>query len=98
MGEEAIFVADVIKNGLKIGFFPEVLLAHYSPSTIDKSNISDIYYIQSAVFYRIFSNMYLFWITLKLFFDIKQSKIKISEISYLFKQAKNGKQTYVNSK
>ena len=97
MGEEAIFVADAIKNGLKIGFFPEVLLAHYSPSTIDKSNISDIYYIQSAVFYRIFSKMYLFWIALKLFFDIKQSKINFSEISYLINQAKKGKQAYVNT-
>ena len=41
--------------------------------------------------------MYLFWIALKLFFDIKQSKINFSEISYLINQAKKGKQAYVNT-
>ena len=97
MGEEAIFVADAIKNGLKIGFVPEVLLVHSCPSTIHKSPMSVIYYSQSAVFYRIFSKMYLFWIALKLFFDVKQSKINLPEILYLINQAKKGKQAYVKT-
>ena len=96
MGEEAIFVADAIKKGLKIGFVPEVLVLHSSLSTIQKTENSAIYYCQSAVFYRIFSKMYLFWIALKLFFDIKQRKINFCEISYLINQAKKGKQAYVD--
>lgn len=96
MGEEAVFVADAIKNGLKIGFVPEVLLIHSCPSTIHKAQTGDVYYSQSAVFYRIFSKTYLFWIALKLFFDIKQRKINFSEISYLINQAKKGKQAYVD--
>jgi len=97
MGEEAIFVSDGIKKGLKIGFVPEELLSHSQPSTGHKTPISDVYFVQSAVFYRIFGKMYLFWIALKLFFDLKQSKINFSKIGYLFKQAQKGKKAYVNA-
>ena len=97
MGEEAIFVSDGIKKGLKIGFIPEKLLSHSQPSTGHKTLISEVYYVQSAVFYRIFGKMQLFWIALKLFFDLKQSKISFSEVGHLFKQAQKGKEAYVNA-
>jgi glycosyltransferase involved in cell wall biosynthesis len=97
MGEEAIFVSDGIKKGLKIGFVPEELLSHSQPSTSHKTAISEVYFVQSAVFYRIFGKMYLFWIALKLFFDLKQSKIAFSKVGYLFKQAQKGKEAYVNA-
>ena len=96
MGEEAIFVADGIKNGLKIGFVPQTLVNHTGLSTGAKTPTNLIYFVQSAVFYRIFGNMYLFWIALKLFFDTKHQKVKISEIGSLFKQAQIGKKAYVN--
>lgn len=97
MGEEAIFVSDGIKKGLKIGFIPEKLLSHSQPSTGHKTEISTIYFVQSAVFYRIFGKMQLFWIALKLFFDLKQSKITFSEVGHLFKQAQKGKEAYANA-
>ena len=97
MGEEAIFVSDGIKNGLKMGFVPEKLLSHSQPSTGIKTAVSEIYFVQSAVFYRIFGKMQLFWIALKLFFDLKQQKIKFSEIGHLFKQAQKGKKAYANA-
>ncbi len=97
MGEEAIFVSDGIKKGLKIGFIPENLLSHSQPSTGHRTLISEVYYVQSAVFYRIFGKMQLFWIALKLFFDIKQSKISFSELGHLFNQAQKGKKAYVNT-
>lgn len=97
MGEEIIFVSDAIKKGLKIGFVPERILSHSQPSTGHKTKISSIYFIQSAVFYRIFGKMYLFWVALKLFFDLKQSKINFTNVLYLFKQAQKGKNTYVNA-
>ena len=96
-GEEAIFVSDGIKNGLKMGFVPEKLLSHSQPSTGIKTAVSEIYFVQSAVFYRIFGKMQLFWIALKLFFDLKQQKIKFSEIGHLFKQAQKGKKAYANA-
>ncbi len=83
MGEEAIFVSDVIKKGLNIGFVPKTIF-------------SELYFVQSAVFYRIFGKMYLFWVALKLFFDLKQSKINFTQVYYLFIQALKGKKAYVN--
>jgi hypothetical protein len=97
MGEEAIFVSDGIKKGLKIGFVPEQLVSHSQPSTGQKTTIASIYFVQSAVFFRIFGKMYLFWIALKLFFDVKQGKINFSEISQLYKEAIKGKNLYVNT-
>ena len=97
MGEEAIFVSDVIKSGLKVGFVPEQILSHSQVTTGHKTAISKIYFAQSAVFYRIFGKMYLFWIALKLIFDLKQSKINFTEVVHLFKQAQKGKKAYVNA-
>lgn len=96
MGEEAVFVSDAIKLGLNIGFVPTILVAHSQLSTGHKTIISKQYFIHSAVFYRIYGKMYLFWIALKLFFDLKQRKVRFREIFKMFKQAIKGKQAYVN--
>ena len=96
MGEEAIFVSDAIKKGLNIGFVPKTILIHSDLSTGEKTIFSELYFVQSAVFYRIFGKMYLFWVALKLFFDLKQSKIKITQVYNLFSQALKGKKAYVN--
>ena len=97
MGEEAIFVSDLIKKGLKIGFIPEQILLHNNVSTGNKTESSSLYFVQSAVFYRIFGMRYLFWIGLKLFFDLNRSKIKLTSINSLFQQAQKGKLAYVNA-
>ena len=96
MGEEAIFVSDAIKTCLTIGFVSKTLLIHSDLSTGEKTSSSELYFVQSAVFYRIFGKMYLFWVALKLFFDLKQSKIKITQVYNLFSQALKGKKAYVN--
>jgi hypothetical protein len=97
MGEEAIFVSDAIKTGLNIGFVPKTILVHSDLSTGEKTIFSELYLVQSAVFYRIFGKMYLFWVALKLFFDLKQSKINFTQVYYLFIQALKGKKAYVNA-
>ena len=75
MGEEAIFINDCKNKGLKIGFVPQQLLSHSQQTTGNRTPVSEIYFVLGAVFYRIFGKMFLFWIALKLFFDIKQGKI-----------------------
>lgn len=95
MGEEAVFISDAIKKGLKIGFFPKILVAHSHLSTGHKTLVSQQYFIHSAVFYRIYGKMYLFWIALKFFFDLKHRKVRFREIIKMFKQALKGKQAYV---
>ena len=97
MGEEAIFINDCINKGLKIGFVPQQLLSHSQQTTGNRTPVSEIYFVLGAVFYRIFGKMFLFWIALKLFFDIKQGKINFLEIRQLYKEAINGKNLYVNT-
>ena len=96
MGEEAIFVADAVKKGLKIGFVPEVLVAHSHLSTSQRTTVLMQYFVHSAVFYRIYGKMYLFWIVLKLFFDLKHRKVRFREIFKMLNQSLKGKRAYVN--
>ena len=96
MGEEAIFVADAVKKGLKIGFVPEVLVAHSHLSTSQRTTVLMQYFVHSAVFYRIYGKMYLFWIALKLFFDLKHRKVRFREIFKMLNQSLKGKRAYVN--
>ena len=96
MGEEAIFVFDAKRKGLKTGFVPQILLTHSQFTTTQKATVLERYFYQSAVFYRIFGKMYLFWIALKLFFDLKHRKVRFREIFKMLNQSLKGKRAYVN--
>lgn len=93
-GEEAIFLANAKKKKLKLGYFPKPIVIHSEVTSTTKYNKKDQYYIQGAVFYVIFGGFYLFWVFLKIFFDIKQSKIKFSQIIELVKKSIEGKKNY----
>ena len=97
IGEEAIFVFDAKRKGLKMGFVPQILLTHSQFTTTQKATVLERYFYQSAVFYRIFGKMYLFWVVLKLLFDLKQHKIGIRTIPQVLKQALKGKKAYVDT-
>ena len=97
IGEEAIFVFDAKKKGLKMGFVPQILLTHSQFTTTQKATVLERYFYQSAVFYRIFGKMYLFWVVLKLLFDLKQHKIGLRTIPQVLKQALKGKKAYVDT-
>ncbi len=97
MGEEAIFLSEAVANGLKIGFVPQTLLTHPQPTTSQKVPVLERYFHQSAVFYRIFGKMYLFWVALKLLFDLKQGKIAFKAIPKVVSQALKGKKAYVDT-
>lgn len=95
MGEEAVFLADFLEKEGTLGFVPKVILEHNEETTGNKTEIGNIYYHQSAVFFRIFKHKYVIWILLKLFFDCKQQKIKWGQIPHLIAQALKGKKEYV---
>ena len=94
MGEEAVFLADAKSVNCKIGFVPHTLMMHNGSTTSNRIEHGLLYFNQGAVFYRIFNNKYLFWVFLKLFFDLKHHKITFSNISKLFNQAVKGKNKY----
>ncbi|KUJ61883.1 hypothetical protein AR687_09990 [Flavobacteriaceae bacterium CRH] len=90
IGEEAVFLSDLKKKNKQLVFEPDVIVKHEGFTSSDKKSIVEKYYIQGALFTRIFNRNYIFWIFVKLFFDLKQDKIKFSSIVNLFKNAKQG--------
>lgn len=90
IGEEAIFLSDLKKKGMQIAFVPEIIVKHEKSTSSAKENLIEKYYNQGALFTRIFSKNYIFWIFVKLFFDLKQGKIKLSALKKLLKSAKKG--------
>ncbi len=94
MGEEAVFLADAKRKKCKIGFVPHTLMMHNGFTTSSKIEQDLLYFNQGAVFYRIFNKKYLFWVFLKLFFDLIHGKITFSNIGSLLNQAIKGKNKY----
>lgn len=95
MGEEIVFLSDLKNNKYKIGYFPQLILSHNHLTTGFKTPIEQIYYSSGAIFYRIFEKKYLLWILIKLFFDLKQKKVKITDTVRLFKKAIGGKKAFI---
>ncbi|WP_428231681.1 glycosyltransferase family 2 protein [Flavobacterium sp.] len=95
MGEEAILLFDLKKKNEQLVFIPEIIISHDFSTTSQKKSIFENYYIQGALFARIFNRNYQFWIFIKLFFDLKQGKIKIRSLYKIFKNAQKG---YLNYK
>lgn len=94
MGEEAIFLFDFKKKNKKLLFEPQIIVKHDNLTSSDKKSIPERYYIQGALFTRIFKNNYIFWIFIKLFFDLKQRKIEFRNIKNALECAKKGHQKF----
>ena len=94
MGEEAIFLFDFKKKSEKLLFEHQIIVKHENLTSSNKKSISERYYIQGALFTRIFKRNYIFWIFIKLFFDLKQRKIEFRNIKNALKSTKKGHQKF----
>lgn len=94
MGEEAIFLFDLKSKKEQLVFVPEVIVSHDSSTTSKKRSILENYYIQGALFTRIFRNKYKKWIFIKVFFDLKQRRIKWRMLNKILKIAQQGHLNY----
>ncbi|KAF2331607.1 glycosyltransferase family 2 protein [Flavobacterium nitrogenifigens] len=90
MGEEAIFLSDLKAKQKQLVFEPQIIVIHKNQTSSEKKSIDDKYYIQGALFSRIFKKKYLFWLYVKLFFDLKQNNIKFKNVKRLVAIAKKG--------
>lgn len=90
MGEEAIFLSDLKKDGKQLVFEPQIIVAHNTLTSSDKKDVLEKYFISGAMFSRIFRKKYIFWIFLKMFFDLKQKKIKMNNLKTIFRSAIKG--------
>ncbi|UOK41249.1 MULTISPECIES: glycosyltransferase family 2 protein [Flavobacterium] len=90
MGEEAVFLFDLKKKMMKIVFEPQIIVKHEALTTSEKTSEIERYYIMGALLTRIFKNYFIFWLAIKLFFDLKQYKLSIINLMSVLRSAKQG--------
>ncbi|WP_310379234.1 glycosyltransferase family A protein [Flavobacterium sp.] len=91
MGEEAVFLFDLENKKQQISYENQILVKHNGLTTSDKKGMNERYYIHGAVLTRVLKKNYTYWLFLKLFFDLKQNKIKLSAIFKALNSAKKGR-------
>lgn len=93
-GEENILLHDILKKDGIISYYPITIAQHKNEtSTSNLINVEKYYHL--GAFYKR-SNEKRYWknLSLKLIFDLKQSKVKLKEILSLLRLAKKGKLDY----
>ncbi len=98
LGEEAIFVNELYKTGLKIIMEPRVINSHTGISTSERLTAGEKYFTLGAVYSVIFKGKYLLHIFIKLFFDLKQGLIKYNQAYNLVGIAVKGRKKYSKEK
>lgn len=98
MGEEAVFLSDIKEQNQQIAFVPSVIATHPEISSNEKLDFSQRYYIQGAFLTRVLKANYFVDLATKLFFDLKQKKIKGNQILAAIKNANLGRKNYYNLK
>jgi GT2 family glycosyltransferase len=98
MGEEAVFLSDIKKQNQQIAFVPSVIATHPEISSTDKFDFGQRYYIQGAFLSRVLKVDYFMGLAAKLFFDLKQGKLKLNQISAAIGNANRGKKDFYKLK
>lgn len=95
MGEEQVFAAEIRKTGGQLSYFSEPLLLHPQESSTEKIADDRRYYIYGGVTRAVFGKNVLFWVLLKLFFELKNKKIRFSQLKNLLSSALKGKNDFI---
>ncbi|WP_395049869.1 glycosyltransferase [Flavobacterium sp.] len=98
MGEEAVFLSDIKNQNQQIAFVPSVIASHPEISSTERFDFGQRYYIQGAFLSRVLKANYFSGLATKLFFDLKQKKLKINQIPEAIKNANQGKTDYYKLK
>ncbi len=98
MGEEAVFLSDIKNQNQQIAFVPSVIATHPEMSSNEKIDFSSRYYIQGAFLSRVLKADYFAGLAAKIFFDLKQKSLKLSQIPVAIKNANQGKMDYYKLK
>ena len=94
MGEEAVFLSDIKNKNQQIAFVPSVIVIHSEISSTEKIDFSKRYYVQGAFLTKVLKEDYFMGLATKLFFDVKQKKLNLNQISAAIKNANQGKMDY----
>lgn len=95
-GEEQMFLADLKNIGLKLFRNNTIIVEHPHQSTGQKMDLQERYRVYGALMSSIFPKNWRKWLSLKLFFDLKQKKIKLNEIKKAGKSFVIGRREFLN--
>lgn len=98
MGEEAIFLSDIKYKINQIAFVPSLIATHPEISSNEKFDFVQRYYIQGAFLARVIELNYFKALVTKIFFDLKQKKLKLGQINLAIKNANQGKKDFYKLK
>lgn len=96
-GEEQIFLADLKKQNHQMIFVPKVIASHYSASSNEKIDFENQYFSLGGVYSRNHGQKYFKWVLLKIFFDLKQSKISFTQIYEALRAGLKGRNQFLSS-
>lgn len=96
MGEEQVFLARLKNAGLQLAYVPEYINKHKDLSTTEKVSIKEKYMAQGAITCAIFDKNAIYWVLLKIAFDIKHGVLNINQVKTALQYAKDGRDTYLN--
>lgn len=94
MGEEALFINQIYESGLKITVEPSIIAMHLADDTHKRLNVWDKYYVQGALFTALFKNNYYKWVLFKIMYELKNNKIRLTEIVAAIKAAVAGRAAF----
>lgn len=96
MGEEAVFLFDLKYKEQQIAFEKQIIVKHEGLTSSNKIDVLHKYYIYGAVLKRTLRTNFVFWLMLKLFFDLRQKKLKMSSFLHAVNYAKKGQKKVEN--
>ncbi|MGL5112590.1 MAG: glycosyltransferase, partial [Flavobacterium sp.] len=97
MGEEAIFLMDLYRQKRQISFVPKVIAAHEENTTTDKVDFLQRYYIQGAFLSRVQVQNFGLRLLQKVFFDVKQNKLRLTDTPKAIQQALQGRHDFLQN-
>ncbi len=96
MGEEAILLMDFKSISQLIVIESKVIATNPTITTTDKLDFMHRYYIQGAFLTRVIETDFCIGLATKIFFDLKQNKLKWNQIWDAVKSANQGKIDFLN--
>jgi len=91
LGDEPLFLMDLKRENKRIIFVNKTIVQHVSLSSISKNSVQDNYFSHGAFYRQIFPKHHYIWLFIKIFFDLKQKKLKLNEASKAINFAKQGR-------
>jgi hypothetical protein len=97
LGDEPLFLIGLKRSNKRIIFVNKTIVQHESVTTFSKNSKETNYFSLGAFYKQIFPKYHHIWIFVKIFFDVKQKEIKMSEVIKLLGCAIDGRKKLIST-